>query len=83
LYYAWRLLGGTISNFQPDRITIPILVLCTKQDCVVDYHQSIDFYHLLKTKKKLEILPLEKHNLKGADDVLLVANAIDSWTPIR
>ena len=87
LYYTWRLLAGILPSFQqdkllitkgfqPENIPVPVLVICTKRDHVVDYHQSFDFYNQLKTKKKLEILPLEKHNLKGPSDVIRVANAI-------
>jgi pimeloyl-ACP methyl ester carboxylesterase len=90
LYYGWKVLAGTLPSFQrdnllvtnllqPEHISVPVLVICTKNDRVVDYRQSVDFYGQLKTKKKLEILPLEKHNLKGTHDIALSVNAIVHW----
>jgi len=90
LFYTWRLLARVLPIFhqdnllvtrdlQPENISVPVLVICTNQDRVVDYHQSVDFYDQLKTKKKLAILPLEKHNLRGRNDVALVTNVIFNW----
>ena len=68
------------NNFLPEKIKIPVLVIYSQYDDVVNPIQSKDFYSKLNTKnKKLLPLILEKHDLTGKGDVNKVVESVFNW----
>jgi pimeloyl-ACP methyl ester carboxylesterase len=53
----WRFLEGEYlfieQRFKPEKIRVPVLVVCSEYDEIVDNGQAEAFYQALKTKKKL------------------------------
>jgi alpha-beta hydrolase superfamily lysophospholipase len=71
-------------EFRPEKIAVPVLVICSKSDATVDYRQSVDFYNKLTTKnKKLAVLPLASHGLSQKGDTGKVVTEICAWNFIR
>jgi len=67
-------------NFLPEKIKIPILVIYTKNDDVVNPIQSEIFFSKLQAKrKKISSLTLKKHNLTGEKDINKVIKSICDW----
>jgi alpha-beta hydrolase superfamily lysophospholipase len=70
--------------FRPENITVPVLVICSENDTIVDYRQSVNFYNKLKVKnKKLAILPLAAHGLSEKGDTDKVVAEICAWNFIK
>ena len=66
-------------NFKPGKIRIPTLVIHAKNDKVVGSMQSKKFYSLLKTSKRLELLPEAGHYLSEEKNVEDVAEKVTNW----
>lgn len=65
-------------HFLPEKITVPVSVLYTKTDNVVDPVQSEEFYSKLCRSKNRNLISLllQKHNLTGKCDVSNVVASI-------
>jgi alpha-beta hydrolase superfamily lysophospholipase len=65
------------ANYLPEKLTVPVFVIYTKADTVVDPIQSEEFYALLHSSQKECIpLPLERHDLTGNHDISRIINSI-------
>ena len=68
------------NNFLPEKIKIPVLVIYSEDDNVINPIQSLDFFSKLKTKNKKPLsLTLKKHDLTGKGDVNKVVESVFNW----
>jgi uncharacterized protein len=65
--------------FKPDKIKIPVLLLCSSMDEVIDSHDSEAFYLALQTKKKLVRLDNGDHEITQPELLKQAVATFKSW----
>ena len=65
--------------FDPTRIQIPVMVLYSPKDAMLDYKDSLIFYEKLTTKKKLAVLAKADHEVTGKEDRLVALDEFLRW----
>lgn len=70
-------------QLQPELISKPSLLIYTKLDEVIDYHQSIQFYDQLRCQKQLLELPLTNHGMENPADAEKVVKEVLAWIHLQ
>jgi pimeloyl-ACP methyl ester carboxylesterase len=67
------------NEFQPERISMPVLVIYSTQDAVVYPSQSRAFYDRLQAPKQVLVLESGNHTANSEHDSYAVVDAIHAW----
>jgi alpha-beta hydrolase superfamily lysophospholipase len=67
------------TNFQPERINVPVLVMHSNLDEVVRPSQSQFFFHALAGPKKFIELERSNHELTEGGEITKIIKTIDDW----
>lgn len=68
-----------LKSFKPEKITANTLIITSKKDEIINHKQSLKFFSLLKSNKKIEILSESDHGLTKIKYVNEVSDLIVNW----
>lgn len=77
-----RILQYVNRELQPERITVPTLVIHSKEDKLVFMAQSEWFFSRLNEPKQFFILESANHGITSDAGRRAIVNTIDAWLPI-